>query len=165
MLAAAVGFLVMATLVWMSGEDMLIGLMLLLVAGGWSLVAVYGIASFVRAARSRSSHWLQQWAIVWLGCLAAFLGSFGLGVAGAPEGVRISLSRDSLIDAGERVLVGEHPTRAGLYGFSETSIVEDCAMLETGSVAIDSFGFAYCPTGARPGDEHLGGALYKYSHD
>lgn len=165
MLAAAVGFLVIATLVWMSGEDMLIGLMLLVVTGGWGLLAVYGIASFVRAARSRTSHWLQQWAIVWLGCVAALLGSFGLGIAGAPEGVRISLSRDSLIEAGERVLAGEHPTRAGLYGFSETSIVGDCAMLETGTFAIDSYGFAYCPTGERPGYEHLGGALYKYAYD
>ena len=110
MLAAAVSFLVIATLVWMSGEDMLIGLMLLVVIGGWSLLAVYGIASFVRAARSRSSRWLQQWAVAWLGCTTAFLGSFGLGIAGAPEGVRISLSRDSLIDAGERVLAGEHLT-------------------------------------------------------
>jgi hypothetical protein len=63
------------------------------------------------------------------------------------------------------VLAGEHPTRAGLYGFSETSILEDCAMLETGTFAIDSYGFAYCPTGGRPGYEQLGGALYEYSDD
>ena len=37
MLAVSVGFLVLATIVWFSGEDMLIGSMLLVVTGGWGL--------------------------------------------------------------------------------------------------------------------------------
>ena len=165
MLAVSVGFLVLATMVWSSGEDMFIGWMLLVVTGGWGLLAVYGIVSFVRAARVRPAHWLRQWALVWLGCLVAFLGSVGIGVAGAPEHVRIWLSRDALVDAGEQVLAGQHPRRAGLYGLGETSILGDCAMLETGTFVISSFGFAYCPTGEPTAFEHVGGALYKYVYD
>jgi hypothetical protein len=95
----------------------------------------------------------------------AFLGSVGVGVAGAPEHVRIWLSRDALIDAGERVLAGEHPSRAGLYGFGQTSILDDCAVLETSTFMISSIGFAYCPTREPAAFEHLGGALYKYVYD
>ena len=38
-------------------------------------------------------------------------------------------------------------------------------MLGTGTFAMDSFGFAYCPTQAPSGFEHVDGALYKYAYD
>lgn len=97
----------------------------------------------------------------------AFLWSAGIRLAGLPEHVRIWLSRDGLISAGERVLAGETPPRAGLYGFRQTSIDRGCAMMETGIFFLDSLGFAYCPVGAPAASErhHLGGGLYKYAHD
>lgn len=165
LLAASVAFLTLATLVWSSGEDMFFGSMLLVVAAGWGLVGLYGIVSFVRAAQSRTRHWLRSVAVTWIGCVAAFLGSVGIGLAGVPEDVRIWLSRDALIDAGRQVLAGEHPTRAGLYGFGDTSIVDDCAMLETSTFAISSSGFAYCPTHEPTAFEHVGGSLYRYTFD
>ena len=162
----AVGFLVAATLVWSSGEDMFFGLLLVIVLGGWGLVAVHGVASLVVAGHERAPQWFRRWAIGSIGGLVAFVGSLGIGAAGVPEDVRIRLSRDDLTNAGERVLAGEHPTRAGLYGLSETRVTDDrCALLETGNFAVSSFGFAYCPDGRRPGSEHLGGGLYKYSYD
>jgi hypothetical protein len=165
LLASSVGVLVLATMVWMSGSDMFFGSMLFLVVAGWGLLAVYGLISFARAARHRAGHWLQEWALVWLGCAVVFVGSLGVGVAGVPEDVRIRLSRDALIDAGQRVLAGEHPSRAGLYGFGRTTVVGECAMLEIGTIAVDSFGFAYCPAAAPPAFEHVNGALYRYAYD
>ena len=158
----AAGFLGVATLIWSSGGDMFIGLLMLLVLGGWGALGLWGFASFVRAARTRPIHWLRDWATVWLGCAVALLGSVAIGVTGAPEAVRIDLSRKALVDAGNSVLAGEHPDRAGLYGFSETRVSGDCALLETGTFAIDSFGFAYCPKGNPGGFEDLGGGLFKY---
>ena len=156
------GFLAIATLVWSSGGDMLIGLVLVLVLAGWSVLGLYGITSFVRAARTRLPHWLRDWASVWLGCLAALVASVGIAATGVPEDLRIAVSRGALIDAGEKVLAGDHPSRAGLYGFSETRLADGCAMLETGTFAIDSFGFAYCPTQSPTGFDALGGGLFKY---
>ncbi len=164
-LPASVGLLILATMVWLSGADMLIGWMLIVVLGGWSLVAIHASVSFVRLAPTRPPHWFREWAVVSLGCLAAFTASMGVGFAGVPEDVRIGLSRDALIDAGKKVLAGEHPARAGLYGFRDTRVSSACAMLETGGFAIDSFGFAYCPTRAPAGFEHVGGPLYKYTYD
>jgi hypothetical protein len=94
------------------------------------------------------------------------VGSVGIGVTGVPENARIALSRSALVDAGERVLAGQHPSRAGLYGFTRTEVSGDCALLQVGTVMIDSFGFAYCPTptSARFEDD-LGGGLYRYSFD
>ncbi len=159
LLALSVGVLVLATMVWLSGDDMFFGSMLLVVTAGWGLLAVYGVVSFVRAARRRTGHWLREWAFVSLACLVAFVGSVGVGVAGLPEDVRIWLSRDALVDAGQRVLAGHHPSRAGLYGLGQTTVVGDCAMLETGSFAMDSFGFAYCPTHVPSAFELVDGAL------
>lgn len=163
--AASVGLLMMATMVWSSGEDMFFGLLLIVVLGGWGLLALYGIVSFVQAARERAPSWFRRWSLGSLGCLVAFVGSAGVGAAGVPEDVRIRVSRGALVDAGERVLAGEHPTRAGLYGLGHTSVSGDCALLETGSFMISSFGFAYCPNGTAAGHEHLGGGLYKYFFD
>ncbi|MDQ4096906.1 MAG: hypothetical protein M3144_03420, partial [Actinomycetota bacterium] len=60
----AAGLLAIATLIWSSGEDMFIGLMLLLVLGGWGALGLWGLASFVRAARVRTTGWLRDWAVV-----------------------------------------------------------------------------------------------------
>lgn len=81
--------------------------------------------------------------------------------------IRFRLSRDALVDAGRQVLRGEHPIRAGLYSFGETSVMGDCAMLRTGTFAISEFGWAYCPTGrpVPPDSEHVEGQLYKYDFD
>lgn len=74
----AAAFLALATLVWSSGDDMFFGLMLLLVLGGWGLLGLFGVASFVHAARSGSPRWLTRWALVWLG--------FAYCPAGTPAG-------------------------------------------------------------------------------
>ena len=162
---ATVGLLIGATLVWSSGEDMLFGLLLVVVMGGWGLVALERSVSLVRAVRDRRSGRLRSWAVGSLACLVALVGAAGLSAAGVPEDVRIRVSRRALVDAGERVLAGEHPARAGLYGLSDTTVSGDCALLETGTFMISSFGFAYCPTGGRAGFEPVGGALYEYSYD
>lgn len=166
-MAASVFLMSLATLVWLSGEDMLLGLMLVIVVLGWGLLFVYGVISSVRAARQREDRWASQQLLGWLGGVLALTVLLVLGFAGAPEKVRFRLSRDALVDAGERVLAGEHPTRAALYGFELTTIVEGCAMLRTGTAFIAEFGWAYCPTGrpALPGFEHVEGALYTYDWD
>ena len=64
-----------------------------------------------------------------------------------------------------RVLAGEHPSRAGLYGLGETTVVGDWAIPATGTFVMDSFGFAYRPTQAAPAFEHVNGGLYKYGYD
>ncbi|MGH9225800.1 MAG: hypothetical protein ACRD2W_18900 [Acidimicrobiales bacterium] len=155
----------MATLVWSSGEDMFFGSLLLVVLGGWAALGALGVAAFVSAARSRAPNGLCGWAIVWLGCHAALVGSVAVAVAGVPETVRIGLSRPGLIDAGETVLAGGHVNRAGLYGFSRTSVANGCALLETGTSFIDSFGFAYCPNGTPAGFDDLGHGLSHYHDD
>lgn len=162
---SAAGILGAATLIWSSGSDMLLGGVLLFVLGGWATLGLWALAWFGRAARTRRPHWLRDWASVWLGCMAALVGSVAVGASGAPEAVRLGLSRGALIEAGERVLSGEHPSRGGLYSFSDTRVINGCAMLETGRFAVDSFGFAYCPMGDPGGFEHLGGSLYRYAHD
>ena len=156
----------MATLVWLSGADMFFGSLLLLVLFGWGALGLLGGASFARAARVRREGWLHDWALVWVGCLAALVGSVAIGVTGVPENVRIALSRGALVDAGERVLWGEHPSRAGLYGFTRTEVSGGCALLQIGTVMIDSFGFAYCPTASSARfEDDLGGGLYRYLFD
>jgi hypothetical protein len=164
-LVVSVVFLVVATMVWLSGFDMFLGSMLLVVVGGWALVAVCGIVTFARAARGGSERWFQRWTVVWLGCLVALVGSVGIGLAGVPDEARVRLSRGALRNAGERVLAGEEPSRAGLYGFRRTSIEGGCAMMETAIVAIDVVGFAYCPSGGPAAFEDLGGGLYQYHLD
>lgn len=164
-LAVSVAFLVVATMVWLSGFDMFIGSMLFVVAGGWGLLAAYGIVSFARAAQGGSERWFQRWTVVWLGCLVALVGSVGIGLAGMPEEARVWLSRGALTNAGERVLAGEQPTRAGLYGFRGTSIEGGCAIMDTAIIAIDVVGFAYCPTRAPAAFGDLGGGLYQYYLD
>jgi len=161
---SAAGFLVLATMVWSSGEDMFFGSLFLLVLGGWGLLGLVGVAWFIRSAWAHAEGWLREWALVWLGCATAFLGSVAVAVTGAPESARIELSRSALVDAGERVLAGEHPGRAGLYGLSSTEIRNGCAMLGTGA-AISSSGFAYCPAGSPSGFRDLGGGLYKNDAD
>ena len=162
----ASGFMVVATLVWLSGPDMFFGSMLLLVLVGWGALGLLGVTAFVRAARSRPEGWLHDWAPAWVGCAAALVASVALGVTGAPEGARIALSRSALIDAGEKVLAGEHPCRAGLYGLGRTQVSGGCALLQIGTAFIDSLGFAYCPTGSSGRfDDDLGGGLYTFSFD
>jgi hypothetical protein len=163
--ALSVGVLVVTTLVWSSGEDMSIGWLLLVVPAGWGLLALHRAVTLVRAAREGVPRRLRPWAVGTLGCMVALVGTAGICAAGWPEDVRVRVSRGALVDAGERVLAGEHPIRAGLYGFSGTTVSGDCALLETGAFMIDSFGIAYCPAGAPSWYEPLGGALYEYSYD
>jgi len=163
--AVAVGLLVGATWVWSSGDDMFIGLLLVVVVGGWGLLALERLVGLVRAVRAPTPGWLRSWAVGSVGCLVALVGAVGVCATGAPEDVRIRLSRHALVDAGERVLAGEHPERAGLYGLGDTRIVGDCALLETGTFMISSFGFAYCPAGAPARYQPVGGPLYEYTFD
>ena len=165
MVAVPVGALVVTTLVWASGTDMSIGWLLLVVPAGWGLLALHRAVTLVRAAREGRPRQLQPWAVGTLGCVVALVGTAGICAAGWPEDVRIRVSRSALVDAGERVLAGEHPTRAGLYGLSGTTVSGDCALLETGAFMIDSFGIAYCPAGAPSRYEPLGGPLYEYAFD
>jgi hypothetical protein len=46
-----VAVLCVATLVWLSGEDMILGWMLIFVVLGWGLLVAFGIVSSVRARR------------------------------------------------------------------------------------------------------------------
>jgi hypothetical protein len=168
LLAACVALLGFGTLVWLSGEDMLLGWMLLLVVVGWGLLAGFGIVSSVKAVRRGTDRLARQRLVLgWIGCSLALFGSLGLGVAGVSADVRFRLSRHALVDAGERVLAGEHPTRAGLFALGRTSVMGECAMLRTGTFAVGEFGWAYCPTGrpVPPGWEHVEGKLYKYEFD
>lgn len=160
-----VGLLAGATFVWSSGQDMFVGLLLLVVPVGWGLLALERVVSLLRAVRNRARGGLRSWAVGSLGCLVVLVGSVGICAAGVPEDVRVRLSRAALVDAGERVLAGEHPERAGLYGLSDTTVADDCALLETGTFAVSSFGIAYCPAGAPPGYHPVGGPLYEYSYD
>ncbi len=75
------------------------------------------------------------------------VGSVAVGATCGPEGVRLGLSRAVLVAAGEKVLAGEQPRRAGLYGFRNSFASGGCAFLEAGTFGIESFGFAYCPDG------------------
>ena len=160
---ALTGLLTVSTLIWTSGADMLFGSMLILVVVGTIAFGLWCVASFVVAVRPRTHDWFHLWGTTWIGCIAVLVGCAGLGFVGVAEDVRIELSRSALIEAGENVLAGEHPDRAGLYGFQETIVSGDSALLETGTFAIDSFGIAYCPKGGRPGFTDLGGGLYAYS--
>jgi len=140
---------------------------MIIVLLGWGLLGAYGILSFVRAARDRDERWLERQAIGWASCLLALTVTLQLGFLGAPENVRIWISADALADAGERVLTGEHPTRAALYGFDETRVEDGCALLTTSRFFISESGWAYCPNGdPRSGRfEHVQGALYTYFFD
>ena len=49
---------------------------------------------------------------------------------------------------------------------SHTEVSEGCALLETGTIFVDSFGFAYCPHAVHGGlEKDLGGGLYTSSFD
>lgn len=167
LVGATVAFLGPITLVWLSGTDMFIGWLLLIVPLGWGLLGAYGVLSFVRAARDRGDRWLERQAIGWTSCLVVSTVTLQLGWVGASENVRIWISADALASAGERVLAGEHPTRAALYGFDQTRVMDGCALMTTARLAIDESGWAYCPQG-QPSSQpfnHVRGSLYSYSFD
>jgi hypothetical protein len=165
LVATCVAVLSLATLLWLSGEDMILGWMLIFVVVGWGLLVAFGIVLSVRARRHRSVR--HRLVLGWICCSLALTGSLAIGFAGVPEHIRFRLSRDALIDAGQQVLKGEHPKRAGLYSFDKTSVMGDCAMMRTGTFAISEFGWAYCPTGrpVPPSSKHVEGQLYKYDFD
>jgi len=167
LVTATVAVLVPSTLVWLSGLDMLVGLMLLFVPLGWGLLLAYGVLSFVRAVRLRRDRWLEQQAVGWAACLLACTVALQLGVLGVPEEVRFRISADALAAAGERVLAGEHPTRAALYTFERTRVEDGCALLTSGLFFISEYGWAYCPDRrlASPAFQHVDGALYTYDFD
>lgn len=165
LLATSVGLLVLATEVWLSGPDMFFGWILVVVVSGWSLVALVlmtGVAIIWRRSGVRS---LGSQMVACAACLLACVLSVGVGLFGVPEYVRMKLSRGALIEAGEAVLSGKNPARAGLYGFVATSVTEGCAILSTGSWALAEFGWGYCPDGTPPSQEfeHADGPLFTYS--
>ena len=142
--------LTLATLVWLSGTDMLLG-MLLFVPLGWAVLGACGLVSLVRAGRARTTHaWRRDEAPLWLGCLIGLVASTGLGLAGVPEHLRYVSSRPALVRAGEDVLDGGHPARAGLYGLRTTRVEDGCAVLVTATFFVSESGYAYCRTPEGP---------------
>ena len=160
LLVIAVFSVATLTLVWLSSPDMFVGWLMLIVPLGWSLIGVFALVAVV----TRSPR-LHQPRVVWRVCLGTCLVSIGAGLMGVSEQIRIALSRDALVDAGQRVLAGERPTRAALYGLKHTSVSGGCALMTTGGLFIDSFGWAYCPDGAPEAFEPVGGSLYKFAFD
>ncbi|MGI8685592.1 MAG: hypothetical protein ACR2MO_10985 [Acidimicrobiales bacterium] len=164
-MTASLGILVAATLVWLSGSDMFFGYLLLVVPLGWVVVAAYLIIATVVDWRRGDS--ARPGLIASAAGVLALIAAVGVGFSGVAESVRIAASRDALTSAGQAVLAGGHPARAGLYGFEATSISEGCAILTSGTVFIGEFGWAYCPAGTPASSrfEYVGGALYTYTVD
>lgn len=140
--AASVAFPATATLVWLSGVDMLIGLLFPCVIVAW---AILGAFTFVISRRTADT--APRWRRVLAAGAAAAVTVGTLGALGVPAAVRFAASARELANAGQRVLDGGSPGRAGLYGFSSTRVYGGCAILVTQNFFIDEYGWAYCPSG------------------
>ena len=98
----------------------------------------------------------------------ALITSLILGAFGVPGKIRLAVSAPALAQAGKRVLEGEEPKTARLYGFRETREQHGCAILTTQAIFIDEYGWAYCPQGPPPAYSKetflpVGRDLYRYT--
>lgn len=147
LMIAAVGVCVLAL---GAGSDWMIGYLPL-------VTVVVGSATFLYFFVRR---WNRQ-----LNLLMAF-GAVALGVSlsGIPEGVRLRIEEPRIVAAGQQVLEGEAPGRAGSYRILDSWTVRDCAVMSTQSFFIDDHGVAYCEQ-APASDllQHRFGKIYTYS--
>jgi hypothetical protein len=147
---AMVGVVVVGILLTMSGVDWLYGYLPIAVLAAWLLT----FSLLVQRERARA-----LWCLLVCSILA-----FGVGIVGFSSLVRLRVSEPQLVAAGQQILAGEEPTRAGSYTILSSWTDGECAVMETQDFFIDSHGVAYCE--GPPGSgffTHRFGQLYDYN--
>ena len=146
---AMVGVVVVGILLTMSGVDWMIGYLPIAVFAAWLLT----FSLLVQRERARA-----LWCLVVCSIVA-----FGVGIVGLSSLARLRVSEPQLVAAGQQILAGEEPTRAGSYTILSSWTDGECAVMETQDFFIDSHGVAYCEGPAASGFfTHRFGRLYDY---
>lgn len=148
---AMVAIVVVGILAAVSGPDRAIGFLPVGLLGVWWL-------TFVFLAQRRQGTALAS--LVALSLLAV-----GAGILSIPSEVRLRTSEGQIAAAGERILRGESPDRAGSYWILDSWVDGDCAVMRTQSFVLDDYGIAYCAGSPDSGFlSHRFGDVYDYAH-
>lgn len=147
---AMVAVVVVGILAALSGPDLVIGFLPVGLLGVWML-------TFAFLVQRRHGVALASLAI--LSVLAV-----GAGVLSIPSEVRLRTSEGRIAAAGERILRGESPERAGSYRILDSWVDGDCAVMRTQSLVLDDYGIAYCAGEPDSGFlSHRFGRIYDYA--
>lgn len=142
---------VAGTLVAVSGPDRVIGFLPVGMLGAWML-------TFAFLVQRRQGVALAS--LVILSVLAV-----GAGILSIPSELRLRTSQGQIAAAGEQVLRGESPERAGSYWILDSWVDGDCAVMRTQSFVLDDYGVAYCAGEPASGFlSHRFGRIYDDAH-
>ncbi len=137
-------------LVCVSGQDLLVSFLPLLVVAGW-------FSSCALAMRWRSRSFLVVLGTIPVAVLLA-------GLLSWPAVGRAAVSQDALASASGSEGVSRSGTRIGLYWVNWSRKEAGCTIFVTESLLGDESGVAYCPDGRprSPHLDHLVGNVYSY---
>jgi hypothetical protein len=145
-----VAITVVGILAALSGPDRVIGFLPVGLLGLWMLTFAFLVQRRQGAALA---------SLVVLSVLAV-----GAGVLSIPSEVRLRTSEGQIAAAGEQVLRGESPERAGSYWILDSWVDGDCAVMRTQSFVLDDYGIAYCAGSPDSGFlSHRFGRIYDYA--
>ena len=151
---AMIGLVVTGALLTMSGVDWLLGYLAIGVLAAWLMT----FALLVQRERARA-----LWCLIVCSVVA-----FGAGSVGLPDTVRMRASEPQLVAAGQQILAGEEPTRAGTYTILSSWTDGECAVMETQTdplLGFSSYGVAYCEGQPESGSlTHRFNDLYDYAY-
>ncbi len=151
---AMIGLVVTGALLTMSGVDWLFGYLAIGVLAAWLMT----FALLVQRERARA-----LWCLIVCSVVA-----FGAGSVGLPDTVRMRASEPQLVAAGQQILAGEEPARAGTYTILSSWTDGECAVMETQTdplLGFSSYGVAYCEGQPESGSlTHRFNDLYDYAY-
>ncbi|MFN7150603.1 MAG: hypothetical protein ACK4V6_14145 [Microthrixaceae bacterium] len=148
---AMVAIVVVGILAAVSGPDRVVGFLPIGMLGVWLLTLTFLVQRRQPVALA---------SLVALSVLAV-----GAGILSIPSEVRLRTSEGQIAAAGERILRGESPERAGSYWILDSWIDGDCAVMRTQSFVLDDYGIAYCAGTPDSGFlSHRFGQIYDYAY-
>ena len=151
---AMIGIVVTGALLTMSGVDWLFGYLAVGVLASWLMT----FALLVQRERARA-----LWCLIVCSVVA-----FGAGSVGLPDTMRMRASEPQLVAAGQQILAGEEPARAGTYTILGSWTDGECAVMQTQRDPVfgfSSYGVAYCEGPPESGSlTHRFNDLYDYAY-
>lgn len=114
----------------MSGDDWMIGYLFVGVFAAWLMT----FALLLQRERARA-----LWCLIVVSIVAV-----GAGAVGLPSTIRLRFDEPQIVAAGQQILAGEAPTRAGTHHIVSSWADGECAVMETQELFFSRYGVAYC---------------------